>query len=371
MASGWDGQQQDRSRGWVDPQQDSSRGWVVQQQDNKGWKAGNNNWKGEDQGWEGDLENRSRESKGQGPNYKGWVDEQGGGWRGDRGWPQRQENRSRGWDQQGVASQAGGPQPGVPGGSTPTPAPGLALMPQSRIPPGGPNPAAGGPATGVGVIPPGGSVYDLEYFANLPLYTHYKERNVALKYVRECCEQLGSAVLWFDQEIEVPLINHPKGASFTFDHANHRPWAWQQMVAQLHGDSMELVVQGTDGRSRGIVACSLQQTDQYDHKRHHADVKTNTAVADKMYYIWDFVLLRDDGTYVALHPNYSHAKIECKVHWPTFDGELPRTGKGGANGPGAFKHFIKKNVDTYVRFDANKPLKGKGKGKDASASSWQ
>ena len=53
MASGWDGQQQDRSRGWVDPQQDSSRGWVVQQQDNKGWKAGNNNWKGEDQGWGG------------------------------------------------------------------------------------------------------------------------------------------------------------------------------------------------------------------------------------------------------------------------------------------------------------------------------
>ena len=80
---------------------------------------------------------------------------------------------------------------------------------------------------------------------------------------------------------------------------------------------------GVDGRSRGIVSCSLQQTPQYDHKRHHAE-RTKGEQSDKQYRVWDFVLMRDDESFVALHPQYSKTKVECKEHWPTFDGELSR-----------------------------------------------
>ena len=139
--------------------------------------------------------------------------------------------------------------------------------------------------------------------------------------------------MWFDEGIRVPMIGHPRGASFSFDYTRRRPWAWQQMVAQLHEGSMRLVAEGSGNRSRGIIGCLLQQTDVYDHKRHHADVKSGTAVAGNKYHVWDFVLTRDDHCYVALHPSYGHTKVECKVHWPTFDGQLPRIGKGCTSGP--------------------------------------
>ena len=107
----------------------------------------------------------------------------------------------------------------------------------------------------------------------------------------------------------------------------------------------------------------MQQSDAYDHNRHHADKKNGAAVADHTLYVWDCVRTRDDSSWVCLHPSYISTKVECKVHWPTLDGELPRTGPGGTSGPGAFRHFVSKHVDAAVRFDAFKPFKDKGKGK--------
>ena len=158
------------------------------------------------------------------------------------------------------------------------------------------------------------------------------------------------------------------------------------MVAQLHNDDLQKVVEGSGGPSRGIIACSLQKTDTYDHKRHHAERHTKTAVAEAQFHIWDFVLWRADGSYIAMHPQFSSTKVECKTHWPTFDGELPATGKGGTNGRGTFQGFIKKQVDMTVIFDAHKPttaaptrsrgvqnphaVAAQGKG-SASSSPWQ
>ena len=41
------------------------------------------------------------------------------------------------------------------------------------------------------------------------------------------------------------------------------------MVAQLDADSMRKVVQGPENRSSALTSCRLQETGQYDHKRHH------------------------------------------------------------------------------------------------------
>ena len=74
-----------------------------------------------------------------------------------------------------------------------------------------------------------------------------------------------------------------------------------------------------------------------------------------VYYTWDFIVWRADGSYIAMHPNYSSTKIDCKTHWPVWDGELPRTGKGGTSGRGTFQGFVKKQVDMVCGFDAHKP----------------
>ena len=90
------------------------------------------------------------------------------------------------------------------------------------------------------------------------------------------------------------------------------------MVAQLNEKSMELVVEGPQGRSLGLVMCCVQQTEMYDQKRQH--------------FLWDFVLERDDATYVALHPMKGNTTVDCRFSLPVRDLELPRTGAGGTMG---------------------------------------
>ena len=115
------------------------------------------------------------------------------------------------------------------------------------------------------------------------------------------------------------------------------------MIAQMKDDSMRVVVQGPENRSRGIVSCRVQRTERYDHKREHAKAKTAVAGANpKMLEIWDFLLEREDGSCVCLHPHYSDTKISCKHGVPEKDHEVPsgpRGGRGGTSGPGTFKYF--------------------------------
>ena len=204
------------------------------------------------------------------------------------------------------------------------------------------------------------TIYTLEYFQTLQLNTHWREHNIALKFLREVAEAQQVDRLWMDfGPMEISKINHPKGTAFSFHPtAGFFKWEWQQMVAQLHTDYLQNFVEGSGGRSRGIIGCSLHKTDMHDMKRHRADVENKTAVAGVVYYTWDFVVWRADGSYIAMHPNYSSTKIDCKTHWPVWDGELPRTGKGGTSGRGTFQYFIKKQVDFVACFDAWKPTTG-------------
>ena len=168
-------------------------------------------------------------------------------------------------------------------------------------------------------------------------------------------------VFWCDALVAIPEIQHEKGVDYSFSGSGpSKPWEWQQMVKQLGEDSRRLVVQGADGKSRGITSCSLQKTLQYDHKRHHAAKalaqKSGTAVADTALNVWDFALTRDDGSYLSLHPNYSNTKVQCKVRWPKLDEERPKTGPGGTSGRGTYQYFIKKEVDSALKFDVSQAL---------------
>ena len=70
--------------------------------------------------------------------------------------------------------------------------------------------------------------------------------------------------------------------------------------------------------------------------------------------MWDFVLERDDGSSVALHPNYKNTKVSCKLTPAVADATLPRTGLGGTDGPGTFQRFAARQVDLTLKFDASK-----------------
>ena len=134
------------------------------------------------------------------------------------------------------------------------------------------------------------------------------------------------------------------------------------MVATLDDDSMRIVVEGPTGipglLSRGLVSCKIEETDIYDHKRHFAG---STAVADTgLLKVWNFVLERDDGTRVSLHPNWSDTKVQCYHGRTDTDHELPRSGKGGTSGEGTYKYFKDKHTHATLRFDAKKFRVGTG-----------
>ena len=204
-----------------------------------------------------------------------------------------------------------------------------------------------------------GWVWSLKYFQSFQSFHHwtsnYKQHNIALKYLRERAEARQEDVVvspFHFEGQEIAEITHDKGVTYHFSDTKFKRWYWQEMVAQLDEASMRLVVEGEDPvRSRGLVSCKLEKSDRYDHKRAHADPG-----GQHMYKTWDFILERDDGSKIALHPNYSSTEFEClHVLGPSYsDHEIPRTGLGGTSGPRTFKYFVGKHVKTTLRFDGGK-----------------
>lgn len=195
-------------------------------------------------------------------------------------------------------------------------------------------------------------VYDEDYFSRRDRVTgDYWLHSAALKWFRDWAEKDGRTHFIFsnDAPVHVPVLIHYTGTDYSFSQNDVFLWYWLDMVGQLDAASRRLVVEGPDYRSRGIVQCRIQKTDIYDHKRHHALGLTDVAPQDTLK-VWDFILTREDGSYVCLHPNYLNHRVECKYGTPPTDHEVPRTGPGGTSGPGIFRYFVRKHVDKTLKF---------------------
>ena len=113
-----------------------------------------------------------------------------------------------------------------------------------------------------------------------------------------------SVVFSNTEPVSVPEMRHEKGPGYHFHGPPRNKWMWREMVAQLDADSMNLVVGPGSSCTDGLVSCRLQQTDRYDHMREHARAAAATVVDDMGYSpppmlrIWDFVLVRADGSQV-------------------------------------------------------------------------
>ena len=127
---------------------------------------------------------------------------------------------------------------------------------------------------------------------------------------------------------------------------------------------MKFVVQGdmqtpcSTAVAGALVKCEAHQTWIYDHIRCHADKKKERPTQWK--YVWDFVLTRNDGTQICIHPAGSSEEIEARFPRPEIgaddeivDEELPKGrygGLGGSEGSGTFKKYKQRYVDKKLRF---------------------
>ena len=170
--------------------------------------------------------------------------------------------------------------------------------------------------------------FEMDHFRSFAIFTaHYSQHNIALKWFSESTAAIGqTSVVCFpnDAPLWVPNIVDTRGGGHTFQTELRSPWRWQEMVAQLDYRSLQFVVQGPQNRSRGIVECKLKMTCKDHHMRQ-----------GKLVDVWDFVLMREDGSFVYLHPRYNRQNVDCSC--PTWK----RTRK----------NVTLKNIENNLKFD--------------------
>ena len=194
--------------------------------------------------------------------------------------------------------------------------------------------------------------WDFQFFTTLKKEKRFtagaRWHNAALKWFRDSCERDGVAQIIFSNQTKAAVadITHPKGMDYSFDESKTWQWSWWEMVAMLDHGSREYVV-GLD-RSGGLVACRFEpRPNSYDHKRHHAGQGT----PDTKMRIWDFVLIRKDGSGVRLHPAWKTTKVESfAVEGHEEEVPIPSKGLGKSDGPGTYRAYKDIGSDRTLRF---------------------
>ena len=90
---------------------------------------------------------------------------------------------------------------------------------------------------------------------------------------------------------------------------------------------------------------------------------------DRKLPVWDFVILRADGTATRLHPDWAKTYIETFAPQGYEDPVMePAKGLGKSDGPGTYRWY-KEVIGTmkYLRFDANR----KGGNGAAQMAAWK
>jgi hypothetical protein len=214
-------------------------------------------------------------------------------------------------------------------------------------------------------------IFNVEYFRDYPSPRGCEIHNHALKYFRHDAEKTGRDVVIFDNTDPVKMkemvIASP--TEFKFIGGPTTDWHWHELVAKLDDKSLVQVVEGwceDPNRSRGLVSCRLQKTDRCDQTRDSAQKQQGVAGrilhTEEQLMIWDFVLVRANGTEVWLHPNYASENVECLEPCGPRS-EVPKSGLGGTSVQGchhvrAFgypfcKYCKNKNLKTILHFKAN------------------
>ena len=122
---------------------------------------------------------------------------------------------------------------------------------------------------------------------------------------------------------------------------------------------MRILVCGPEERSRGLTGCYIApRPNSIDHKRLHK-IHTATGQAQNLKLpVWDFVVMREDGTAVRLNPPRSHTKVECcALNGPSETIHPPPRGLGQSWVRGTYRWYMDHQTMQSLKFD---PSKGKG-----------
>ena len=216
----------------------------------------------------------------------------------------------------------------------------------------------------------------VEFFQSRPFLPGYKQHNAALKWYRGVCEGEGVPEHFCKQDGDtIPLIVHPPGMDYTWSEDETTHWCWLDMLSLLDADSLQYVVNGPENRSGGVgvVRCMVvARPNSYDHKRHVALRAAGNPLNDRKLQVWDFVLIRADGTGIRLHPQWSTTKIDTyPIQGYLEPVEPPSRGLGRSDGRGTY-HWYKEVVGNSktLRFDAKKKSPAyRARGNSASSAS--
>ena len=228
-----------------------------------------------------------------------------------------------------------------------------------------------------------GRVYGVDYFLSYEDFTDsWSAHNAALKWFREMQEApanpRGSPPHVFDPDVKAAIaaiVPHVKGSGqdWEFNRDVMVAWDWKELVAQLRDEDLREIVTGAGGQSRGLIGCELAvRPNSYDHIR-QARLRQKGQATTEIVPMWDFVLHRDDGTGVRVHPRRTTKDMEvCEVWGHLSQVQTPWNGLGRSDGRGTYRWYKNIGVSKKVRFDHNKVPphmrlekgKGKDKGKD-------
>ena len=116
-------------------------------------------------------------------------------------------------------------------------------------------------------------------------------------------------------------------------------------MAALDTASVQIVVNGQDGCSRGVVHCEFApRHNSYDDITSRMLVKEGQP-PKTLLRIWDFKITRDDGSAILLHTQWQKTKVAtfCAEGFER-QVETPARGLGQSSGPGSCQANIRKNV---------------------------
>ena len=144
--------------------------------------------------------------------------------------------------------------------------------------------------------------YCFEYFTQcVRITTHWEQHSKALQCFREWCRARGVTYHVLDNWSENILPKQPCG--FAKWCADCPTWSWDSLLAQLNDDSLQRIVEGTNGAA-GIVACMVRESAFVDKRKRATGNKKNVL------YHWEFAFLRDNGTVAFLRPSPSSCRVE-------------------------------------------------------------
>jgi len=134
-------------------------------------------------------------------------------------------------------------------------------------------------------------------------------------------------------------------------------YRWCDLVSQLRDSDIVKLCSTVDGGVPcTIVSASFaSRPGSYDHKRHHAQKELGCPRATSQLRVWDFVLERQDGSKIRIHPQWNSRKTEVfegNEHSPGV--QPPRAGLGNSDGKGTYARYKAEGTTYHVYYDPQK-----------------